>query len=93
MNKVFFYSDIHKSIHKLIKSPRFPSDFSLFFLVCALGMLVSAFLIAHASLKGYCDYHFARRLLPMLTEASALTAVLAVGGGALLERLRTERGN
>lgn len=93
MNKQIFYSYIRKNIHKRIKSPRFPSDFSVFFLVCALGILVSAFLIRSASLEGHCDYHLARRLLPMLTDASALTAVLAVAGGALLEHLRLEQGN
>ncbi len=56
-------------------------------------MLVSVFFLRFASLNGYCDYHLTTRLLPMLTEASALTATLAVIGGAFLERLLSESGN
>ncbi len=90
MNGNLFYSNIHKKIHNRIKSPRFPLKFSLISLAGSVGLLFSALLLGFCAENGHCDYHIARRLLPVIAEAAALGATLAVVGGCLLEKMRLD---
>ena len=50
-------------------------------------MLAAAVLLADAAYAGRADFHFVSRILPMMTDSSSITAVLAVGGGACLAGL------
>ncbi len=90
MRKAFSYSNIHKIVHKLAASTRFPLVFALFCLGIAAAVLAMAQLLMNASLYGTVDFHTARRIAPMLADSSAITAVVGVGGGVLLERMRQD---
>ncbi len=86
-----FYANIHKSVHKLLESPLFPPVFALLCLGCAASVLAVSGALLLAAESGFADYHTARRLAPMLADAASVTAVIAVGGGAFLERLRLDK--
>lgn len=90
MKKTKVYANIHSAVHKCVGSALFPFIFAAFFLLCAAVLLAASGLLSDAAREGRADFHAVCRLVPMMTDASALTAVLAVGGGAFLERLRRE---
>lgn len=88
MKRTKIYANIHKAVHKCVGSALFPFIFAVFFLACAAVLLAVSGVLLDAADEGRADFHTVRRLVPMMTDAASVTAVLAVGGGAFLERLR-----
>lgn len=90
MKRTLVYANIHKIIHKCVEYPLFPFIFAAFFLGCAALMLTASGLLSAAARCGYADFHEICRLVPMMTDAASLAAVLAVGAGAFLTALVRE---